>query len=111
MNNRRKIKAEELRLLEYLLERANLSIANYFNEDMLVDDYEGAVMRSIGIGDAEQATYQGDVIQGFYTDTDGVPVVITLTKCTEDKLLDLDFWKEDFSKLIRYPEPADLEFE
>ncbi len=110
MNNRRKIKPEELMILAYVLERVKLPLADYYNENMLVDDYEGAVMRSIGIGDAENATYHSDIIQALYTDTDGVPVVITLTQCTEGKLLDLDFWKEDFTKLIQYPRPEDLQF-
>lgn len=109
MQTRREIKAEELRLIGFLLEKANLKIGD-FEVINLVDDYEGAVMRSIGIGDANEATYEADIIQANYIDTDGVPVVITLTKCTEGKLLDLDFWKEDFSKLLQYPKPEDLVF-
>jgi hypothetical protein len=109
MSQLRKIKPEELNLLSFLLEKINKKLSDYPAID-LVDDYEGAVMRSIGIGNAELATFDGDLVHAHYTDTDGVPVVITLTKCTDNQLLDLDFWKEDFTKLLRYPLPEDLSF-
>ena len=40
-----------------------------------------------------------------YVDSDETPVVITLTKDDKGHLLDLDFWKVDFTKLLEYPTP------
>jgi uncharacterized lipoprotein YehR (DUF1307 family) len=108
MNELRYIKVEEKTLITYLLEKANLA-ANQYKINELVDDYEGAKMGSIGLGKPE-AQYDSDIIQVEYKDIDGVDVVITLTKDSENQILDLDFWKVDFSKLIRYPQTKDLIF-
>jgi hypothetical protein len=92
-----------------LLDKLNLSITEYpINED--VEEYEGGIMGSISMGNPDVSPYDGDLIQANYIDTDGTAVVITLTKDTNNQLLDLDFWKVDFSKLIIYPTPENLTF-
>jgi hypothetical protein len=110
MQERRKIKPEEKALIEFLLSKVGLNSEEYPIAD-LVDEYEGYVMGSIGLGDPEVAPYAGDLIQAKYTDTDGKEVAITLTMDENGQLLDLDFWKVDFSKLITYPKPENLFFE
>jgi len=106
---RRKIRENERNLIVFLLEKLNLGLENYpINED--VEEYEGGVMGSIGMGNPDTSPYAGDLIQANYVDSDGIAVVITLTKDTNNQLLDLDFWKVDFSKLITYPTPKDLSF-
>ena len=109
MTKRRKIYNEEIELIMFLIEKANLKIEEFpITED--VEEYEGYVMGSISLGNPEIAPYAGDLIQAKYIDTDKVNVVITLTKDVNNQLLDLDFWKEDFSKLIQYPTPENLIF-
>ncbi len=104
----RKIREEERLLLTFLLQHLHLKQEDYpFNEE--VDPYEGDKMGSISLG-GDVSAYDGDLIQVRYIDIDQVPVVITLTKDTKGQLLDLDFWKEDFSKLLVYPSPEKLEF-
>lgn len=66
-------------------------------------------MGSISLGGNVDA-YDGDLIQAEYIDSDSTPVVITLTKDSNGQLLDLDFWKTDFSRLIDYPTPDQLIF-
>ncbi|MDQ1088442.1 MULTISPECIES: DUF6984 family protein [unclassified Siphonobacter] len=103
MSQLRPIRENERTLIHYLLEQLNLKREDYpFNE--LVDEYEGGKMGSISLGGDPNA-YDGDLIQVDYTDSDETPVVITLTKDTQGRLLDLDFWKVDFSKLLEYPTP------
>ncbi len=103
---KRNIKQEEKDLIIFLLSLKNLNHADFpINQE--VSDYEGAVMRSIGLG-KEDSIYAGDIIQVKYIDSDEIPVIITLTKDHEGNVLDLDFWKEDFSTLIKYPKPNDL---
>lgn len=105
----RKIRENERNLIIFLLQKLNLDLANYpINED--VDEYEGGVMGSIGLGNPDVSPYAGDFIQANYVDSDGIEVVITLTKDANNQLLDLDFWKVDFSKLITYPTPETLIF-
>lgn len=103
MNEKRPIRQNEKDLIAHLLLQLNLNPADYpYNE--LVEEYEGGKMGSISLG-GDVEGYAGDLIQVEYTDIDGTPVVITLTKDHQNRLLDLDFWKVDFSKLLEYPTP------
>lgn len=103
MSEKRPIRENEKVLIDFLLKLANLNPADYHYDDY-VDEYEGGKMGSISLG-GDVEGYAGDLIQVEYTDIDGTPVVITLTKDNKGRLLDLDFWKVDFSKLIKYPTP------
>jgi hypothetical protein len=100
MIERRKIRDQERTLISFLLYQLGLNSRYPINED--VYEYEGGKMGSISVG-GDDAIYESDLIQVEYIDKDDVPVVITLTKDTNNQLLDLDFWKTDFSKLIEYP--------
>ncbi len=99
----RKIRAEEKLLVAHLLQLAGYTTAQYpIRED--VEEYEGGKMGSISMGD-DPNLYDGDLMQVQYEDIDGTEVIITLTKDKHNRLLDLDFWKIDFSKLLLYPTP------
>jgi hypothetical protein len=101
MNQTRKIRQNETDLIVFLLEKLNLNAADYpINEEVF--EYEGGKMGSISLNNNPDS-YAGDLIQVEYIDTDNTPVMITLTHDTEGQLLDLDFWKTDFSKLLKYP--------
>ena len=65
-------------------------------------------MGSINFAGSDPDLYDTDLIQAEYTDVDGVDVVITLTRDKNNRLLDLDFWKMNFEKLVRYPAPDQL---
>lgn len=106
MGEKRKIRADEQELILFLLDKLGLDPENYPIREY-VDEYEDGVMGSIGLGNSD-AIYDGDLIQVQYIDTDTTPVVITLTKDTRNQLLDLDFWKVDFSRLLSYPTPQQL---
>ncbi len=108
MENKRPIRQNEKDLLDFLLKQLNLAPEEY-PYDELVDEYEGGKMGSISLG-GDTSAYEGDLIQVEYIDSDNTPVVITLTKDNKNRLLDLDFWKVDFSKLIDYPTPDKLIF-
>lgn len=105
----RAIKDQEIQLIKFLLEKINLNPSD-FEIPILVDEYEGGIMGSIGLGSSDPTNYAGDLIQVKYIDTDKIPVIITLTKNHQGQLLDLDFWKEDFSKLLKYPHPSEIIF-
>lgn len=108
MNELRKIRNEEIDLIKFLLIKSDLDPNQFIINDM-VDDYEGGRMGSIGLGKSE-AVYESDIIQAEYSDIDGSNVIISLTKDIENQLLDLDFWKVDFSKLLKYPKGIELRF-
>jgi hypothetical protein len=108
MSNIRPIRQNEKDLIYFLLERLKLDPADYpFSEN--VDEYEDGKMGSISLGGNVDG-YDGDLIQAEYVDIDATPVVITMTKDNKNQLLDLDFWKTDFSKLLEYPTPDQLVF-
>jgi hypothetical protein len=110
MAEKRKIRENEQNLILFLLKKLGLKLENYpINEE--VEEYEDGKMGSISMGNPELSPYDGDLIQANYIDSDGINVVITLTKDTNNQLLDLDFWKVDFSKLITYPTPEKLFFD
>ena len=102
----RKIRQNEKDLILFLLEKLNLNVSNFpINEDVF--EYEGGKMGSISLNNNPDA-YAGDLIQVEYIDTDNTPVMITLTHDAEGQLLDLDFWKTDFSKLLKYPSSSEI---
>ena len=103
MREKRPIRQNEWDLIEFLLKQLNLDPKDY-PVDEYVDEYEGGKMGSISLGGDVDA-YLEDLIQVEYIDSDETAVVITLTKDEKNHLLDLDFWKIDFSKLIDYPTP------
>ena len=103
MREKRIIRQNEKDLIEFLLKQLNLDPNDYPVEEY-VDEYEDGKMGSISLGGDANA-YAGDLIQVEYVDSDGTPVVITLTKDDKNHLLDLDFWKVDFTKLLEYPTP------
>ena len=103
MREKRPIRQNEQDLIEFLLKQLNLDPEDY-PVDEYVDEYEGGKMGSISLGGDVDA-YLEDLIQVEYIDSDEIAVVITLTKDEKNHLLDLDFWKIDFSKLIDYPTP------
>jgi len=109
MEKRRKIRENERHLIIFLLEKLELNTEQYqINED--VEEYEDGKMGSISMGNPDISPYKDDLIYAKYVDSDGTEVMITLTQCVNNQLLDLDFWKVDFSKLITYPKPEDLTF-
>ena len=103
MSEKRPIRQNEKDLITFLLQQLNLN-PDDFPTDEYVEEYEGGKMGSISLGGDVDA-YDGDLIQVEYIDSDEIAVVITLTKDDKNHLLDLDFWKIDFSKLIDYPTP------
>jgi hypothetical protein len=103
MREKRPIRQNEKDLIVFLLKQLNLNPDDY-PVDEFVDEYENGKMGSISLGGNVEA-YQGDLIQVEYVDTDETPVVITLTQDDKNHLLDLDFWKVDFTKLLTYPTP------
>ncbi|NIJ51587.1 DUF6984 family protein [Dyadobacter arcticus] len=108
MTNIRPIRQNEIDLIRFLLQKLDLNPAHYPFSDN-VDEYECGKMGSISLG-GDVDGYDGDLIQVEYIDSDSTPVVITLTKDNKGQLLDLDFWKTDLSKLLKYPTPDKLIF-
>jgi hypothetical protein len=112
MTQKRKIRESEKELILFLLKKLNFNSKDYSIGEY-VFEYEDGKMGSISFALPENENaplYEGDLIQVQYVDSDSTPVVITLTKDTHNQLLDLDFWKVDFSRLLEYPKTENIIF-
>jgi hypothetical protein len=76
----------------------------------IVQDMSDDGMGSIRFGEsASKKRHFGQVAAAAdYVDQDGVLVSITLNLDGQSDLFEVDFWKVDFSPLLRYPRPQDL---
>ncbi|MDN3575699.1 hypothetical protein QWZ03_02805 [Chitinimonas viridis] len=48
------------------------------------------------------------VVEAEYIDSDGIVVSITVSLDNQGDLYEVDFWKVDFSPLLKYPLPQQL---
>lgn len=107
MSQIRRIREEEIILAKHLLVLGKKNPDEYsFAKE--VDEYEGGVMGSINFTLGDSGDYAGDIVQVEYHDQDGIRVLITLTQNSKGELLDMDFWKENFTKLLQYPKPVEV---
>ncbi len=103
-NITRDTREQEFQLIRHLLQLAGASETD-FPISATAHEYEGGKMGSINLVNPNMGEYKGDLIKVVYFDSDNTPVLITLTIDSNNQLLDLDFWKADFSKLLVYPTP------
>lgn len=106
----RPVKIEEKELIQFLLKHINAE-ENQFPISETAFEYEGGKMGSINLVNENQGEYKGDIAIAQYIDSDGIIVMITLTIDDNNNLLDLDFWKANFEKLLKYPTPNELTFD
>ena len=74
----------------------------------LVTDMQDGGMGSIRFVRTEPRTFGKALVETQCTDVDEVLITIAVNVDTNGDLLELDFWKTDFSALRRYPTPSDL---
>jgi hypothetical protein len=106
----RPVKEAELILIQFLLAHIKTDEHKFPISDTAFE-YEAGKMGSINLVNKNQGEYKGDIAIAQYIDSDGIIVMITLTIDSNDNLLDLDFWKTNFEKLLKYPSPSDLTFD
>lgn len=104
----RQLKEQEHNLIKYLLSISDKEDSS-FRIPHTVDVLEVGKMGSIRFISAKsERIYAADLIQVQYQDEDNVPVIITLTIDNYQNLHELDFWKVNFEKLLRYPKPNEV---
>jgi hypothetical protein len=103
----RNIKTEEKALITSILELANSRDLISFIPEVVYDLNDGG-MGSIKFTNNDQRLYSEDILEVNYIDSDSTPVVISLTLDDEGNLFELDFWKVNFEKLLRYPKPNEI---
>jgi hypothetical protein len=65
-------------------------------------------MGSVRFVSSRKTRYAATLAEAEYTDTDDILVSIALNSDQEGELMEVDFWKADFSPLCRYPATSDL---
>lgn len=109
MSTLRTIRPEEKNIILALIQHAGFD-ENKFPISNQVSEYGDPFMGGINLNNERLDLYDGDIAQAEYTDEDEENVVMSLTKDKEGNLLDLDFWKSNFTSLVKYPTPDTVHF-
>ena len=96
----REITELELQLIRLLLEKAGKQVRIPKMVRPLKDEEMGSI--SFDLKGLQERNSQ--IISGSFLDSDGVLVDFELTADKNNELYELDIWKVDFSRLLRYPD-------
>ncbi|PSR53679.1 hypothetical protein AHMF7605_09150 [Adhaeribacter arboris] len=105
---KRPIKEQELNLVKHLLQltsKLNFDLTKFTTVIELEDGGMGSIRF---INNKPARVYGTDLVQVEYIDEDKVPVLITVTIGNHQELFELEFWKVDFGKLLRNPNPSEI---
>lgn len=109
----RHLRADELAIIKKMLAasifKAKLALQL---SAMKVQDMPDGGMGSIKFYDGRprsELEYGKEIAEAAFKDADAVPVSLSLSVDKAGDLFELDVWKVDFSPLISYPDPEDLE--
>ena len=103
----RELNAKENLLIRHLLFLANDSRAELTLPN-LVYVLEDGEMGSIKFTNNTDRMHGKNIVSVEYSDLDNILVLITLSEDQAGELFELDFWKTDFTKLVRYPSPEEV---
>lgn len=100
--NLRNIKDEESNFIKDLISRSKKPELLATVPQLVIELDDGG-MGSIRLDIDESNIYGSELIGVEYIDEDETPVSIVLNLNRQGKLFELDFFKADFSKLLKYP--------
>ena len=103
----RKLKTEEERIINDLLNSANIhrkyDLDNYLAEEMNDGNMGSIYLFRNDFPTKTNRKYSKTIASKDYIDADNVKLSVTLNIDQEGNLYELDIWKVDFSQLIQYP--------
>jgi hypothetical protein len=104
----RKLTSKEEKLLESLIKKASLSFSFNWKERLKVSPMKDGGMGGLVLfpdGKKTDRLKFGEMVSDFqFFDSDGVLVIASLYLDSNGNLFELDIWKTDCSKLIRFPD-------
>ena len=100
----REITELEIQLIRHLLEKAGKQV----RIPKMVRPLKDGKMGSISFDLKGLQESNSPIIGGSFFDSDGVLVDFELTADKNNELYELDMWKVDFSRLLRYPDLNEL---
>ncbi|MGY0427336.1 MAG: DUF6984 family protein [Polaribacter sp.] len=104
----RNLNQKEKKLIKFLLRKIKY---DYELDNLIVDEIGGYPSESISFlsnRDNVQRKMSKAIIECTFTDVDNIPISISLNIDDEGHLYELDIWKVDFSKIIRYPDGKNI---
>jgi len=109
MKSGRKINKDEKRLLSFLINNSIVSIADNWDEEILVVPMADDGMGSLTLVPkpellSVERKFGKQVSEYRFFDIDGTEVIASLNLDSNGNLFELDIWKTDFSPLIKIPD-------
>ncbi len=105
--NRKPTKQEE-RLLEILVDKSGIRFPENWKSELLVRSMDKDGMGGLYLfphGQIVEGRLFGTQISELqFADLDGVQVIASLYLDTNEDLFELDIWKTDFGKLLKFPD-------
>jgi hypothetical protein len=103
----RKPTIQEERLLELLVKKSSITISENWKDGLLVRPMKDGKMGSLYLfpqGKVIEGRVLGEQVSDFqFADLDGVEVIASLNLDNNGNLFELDIWKTDFGKLLKFP--------
>lgn len=108
MESIRKPSQDEVKLLEFLIQKATIKFPSDWDTNLLVKPLNDGDMGSLklipeGIAINSDRLLGEQVSEFQFIDEDGVEVIASLNLDDSGRLFELDIWKTDFSPLIGIP--------
>jgi hypothetical protein len=105
--NRRPTEQEE-RLLELLVKKSSVILPDNWKNNLLVHPMDDGEMGSLYLfpnGKVIEGRTLGEQVSEFqFTDLDGIEVIASLNIDENGELFELEIWKTDFGRLIKFPD-------
>lgn len=104
----RKPSMQELKLIRFLVQKAELELELGWDKKLIVTQLNDDGMGSLRLEPQglirTNRKLESRVSEHIFKDTDGVDVIASLNLDTNKELFELDLWKTDFSPLLSFPE-------
>jgi hypothetical protein len=106
----KEISSTQKAALEYLVTKASLELPNDWNSTLFVKQMGDGGMGSFMIF---QNRAEFNLVRKFgrqaseyqFNDVDGIPVLVTLNVDVENRLLEVDIWKANYTPVINFKIP------
>lgn len=103
------LREEERSLLLHLLPQGkDFELKKRFLDDVKVRDMPDGAMGSIEFICENEGGLGKTIVEAEFFDVDGVVVSVSVNENSLGDLYEMDFWKSDFSPLLKYPAPEDV---
>ena len=108
MESNRKPTKEEEKLISYLIHLSSRTFSPDWKEKITVrsmtDGGMGGLIIFLGEENSQNRQFGEQISEYCFLDKDGVTVIASLNVDNKGNLFELDIWKTDFSKLIKFPD-------